>query len=353
LAALRPAPEASGLYWFNVDTGRFSPYRLSELPLTSIAVAPDGLRLAYTVAEDDLDLVDIPLDGSPVRPLLASRLRESGARYSPLSDEFAYVTGDQIRIRQSRSLAERVAVSDADFPADAVRGDFRHPAFSPDGRQIAYNKRFKIWISPSNGGQAVPLNEEDGQFGAEWSPDGVWLAYNLAKPQGSGLFKRRVGSNEAKIRLTDATCGAGPAWSPDGAWIACSLGPTGMSLIPSGGGPPKHVASGYEPHVVWSRDGEHLYLIRRSGDQREVGKLSWRTGTFQPLNRLPQDFVLSGSGTHAGRMSLSYDGRALVTTVARATGDIWILDGFRPPRPFWKRMLGLDRTRVPSDLTRF
>ena len=120
-----------------------------------------------------------------------------------------------------------------------------------------------------------------------------------------------------------------------------------MSLIPTGGGPPKVVATGYEPHAVWSRDSGYLYLIRRSGEQYQLGRLDWRTGKFQPLNELPPDLVITGSATHAGRMSLSNDGRAIVTTVERATGDIWILDGADPPRTLWNRLFAFDRTESP------
>jgi serine/threonine protein kinase/Tol biopolymer transport system component len=344
LAAVRtPQQGAGGLYWLQTEAGALSPFRLSELRLSRPAVSPDGSRLAYTVAETDLDIVEIPLDGSPVRPLVATRLIEQSARYSPLSDEFAYVTRGEIRIRQSRSLAERTVVSDASFPAgEGDRADLRSPAFSSDGARIAYNKRFRIWISPANGGQATPLNSTAGEFGAEWSPDGAWIAYNWARPQESGLFKQRVGSSEAAVRLTEEMCGVGPAWSPDGAWIACSMSAAGMSLVPADGGPPKALGQGYGPWGVWSRDGELLYVVRVQGDLRELGALRWRTGTFQPLNRLPPSLVILEREMHGGRMSLSYDGRSLIATAERATGDIWILDGFRPPRPFWKRMFGLD-----------
>jgi hypothetical protein len=234
-------------------------------------------------------------------------------------------------------------VSNASFPpGEESRNDLRSPAFSPDGARIAYNKRFQIWISPANGGQATRLNADDGEFGAEWSPDGAWIAYNWARRQGSGLFKQRVGSSEAAVRLTEEMCGVGPAWSPDGAWIACSMSAVGMSLVPAGGGPPKPLGQGYGPWAVWSRDGELLYVVRVNGDLRELGALRWRTGTFQPLNRLPPSLVIFEREMHGGRISLSYDGRSLVATAQRATGDIWILDGFRPPRAFWKRMLGVD-----------
>jgi hypothetical protein len=118
-----------------------------------------------------------------------------------------------------------------------------------------------------------------------------------------------------------------------------------MSLVPAAGGPPKSVGIGYEPYAIWSRDSDHLYVIRSSADRREVGRLAWRTGTFQPLIQLPPGFVISGSAAYTGRMSLSFDGRTLVATVDRATGDIWIMDGFRPPQPLWKRMFGLGRTQ--------
>jgi hypothetical protein len=39
-------------------------------------------------------------------------------------------------------------------------------------------------------------------------------------------------------------------------------------------------------------------------------------------------------------LSLSHDGKSLVTAVSRATGDIWILDGLRPPRAWLKSLLG-------------
>ena len=115
-----------------------------------------------------------------------------------------------------------------------------------------------------------------------------------------------------------------------------------MALVPAEGGPPKLLGGPYEAHAVWSRDSEHLYLIRDSGGRREVGQLNWRTGLFQPLNVLPPDFVITQASQYAGRISLSYDGRALVATVLRATGDIWILDGLQPPKPPWKRIVSRD-----------
>ena len=54
---------------------------------------------------------------------------------------------------------------------------------------------------------------------------------------------------------------------------------------------------------------------------------------------IPPDFAISNGMSWAGRLSLSYDGKSLVTAVSRATGDIWIADGIRPPQTWWSRLV--------------
>ena len=63
LVATLPSPDGdpfqgNGLYWCDLETGGFSTFRLSELPISLPSAAPDGHRLVYTVAEGDLDVID-------------------------------------------------------------------------------------------------------------------------------------------------------------------------------------------------------------------------------------------------------------------------------------------------------
>jgi Tol biopolymer transport system component len=334
----------SGLEWLDTRTGRLSPLISSESMVSYPSVSPDGSRVAYTVGETDLDLVEIPLDGSPIRPLLASRLSEHSVHYSPRGNEFAYVAageGSEIRIRQPATLAERVVVSGSDFPDQPGPARLAAVAFSPDGTKLAYNRDFTIWISPSNGGAPAKLTRESGEFAAEWSPDGAWIAFNYARPFFGGLVKVRVGAGEPEVRLRSGGCGpVAPAWSPDGAWIACGREPMGLELVPPDGGPPRSLGLQYEPAAAWSRDSQSLYVIRALEGRRELGELIWRTGAFRPISRIPSDFLINNTMSWAGRLSLSHDGKSLVTAVMRATGDIWILDGLRPPQTWWQRLTG-------------
>jgi hypothetical protein len=294
--------------------------------------------------EVDFDLVEIPLDGSPVRPLLASRLAEHSVQYSPRTSELVYVAGGdapEIRVRQPATLAERVVVSQSDFSGQSGPSSFGAAAFSPDGTKLAYNRNFEIWISPSNGGAPAKLTRTNGEFGPEWSPDGAWIAFNHAQPTFGGLVKVRVGAAEDVIRLRKGVCGAvAPAWSPDGAWIACGREATGLELVPATGGPPRSLGTQYEPLAVWSRDPGRLYVVRAVGGRREIGEVTWRTGAFRRIGWLPADFEISNAMSWGGRLSLSYDGKSLVTAIVQSTGDIWLLEGLRPPRAWWQRLVG-------------
>ena len=335
----------SGLEWLDTETGHLFPLMPSESALSYPSVSADGTRVAYTTTDLDYDLVEIPLDGSPIRPLLASRLPEHSVHYSPRAPEFAYTAaagGGEIRIRQPATLAERVVVSQSDFPDQKGQGRLAAAVFSPDGSKLAYNRNFDIWISPSNGGAPAQLtSEQGGEFGAEWSPDGAWIAFNYARPSFGGLVKLRIGAGESEVRLRKGPCGqVAPAWSPDGVWIACGRQPMGLDLVPANGGEPRFLGTQYEPVAAWSRDSKRVYVIRASEGRRELGELTWESGHFRAISQIPADFEIGTVMSWAGRLSVSYDASALVTAVSRATGDIWILDGLRPPQAGWQALLG-------------
>src|SRR5262249_42492812 len=55
----------------------------------------DG-TVAYMTNLSNLDLLELPLDGSAPRPLLATKQSESSVSWSPVAPEFAYVAERQI-----------------------------------------------------------------------------------------------------------------------------------------------------------------------------------------------------------------------------------------------------------------
>ena len=92
------------------------------------------------------------------------------------------------------------------------------PAYSPDGRWVAYKQGFDIWMARSDGSGARAVTEEGANDSAPaFSPDGKRIVFvrnadlHVANLDGTGV--KNVSNDPA--RIDDA-----PDWSPDGKRIA-------------------------------------------------------------------------------------------------------------------------------------
>jgi dipeptidyl aminopeptidase/acylaminoacyl peptidase len=98
------------------------------------------------------------------------------------------------------------------------------PRFSPDGTRMVFvsnlNGSPQVWTMPSTGGFPRLVTAFDDPVGfVTWSPDGQWLAFNvapggglneqiyLARPDGSGLRRLTEGGTENNFL---------GGWTPDG-----------------------------------------------------------------------------------------------------------------------------------------
>jgi Tol biopolymer transport system component len=164
--------------------------------------------------------------------------------------------------------------------------DDRGPAWSPDGRFLAFSRQsdyskpntniFDIhvldvarhtsrWLT-SRGSEGI------GEFNwdAAWSPDGRLLAHGFGW-RGSGIAVRDLGSGRVREIATfpPDVRAADFAWSPDGRLIAFTTGPgpgrPSIHVIPASGGHSSLlVADASEP--AWSPDGRHLAYVNLQGD---------------------------------------------------------------------------------------
>lgn len=192
-----------------------------------------------------------------------------------------------------------------------------HPAISPDGSRIVYQRmafdimkdlrRGRLWLLDADGGRHRPLTDgpQDDQA-AVWSPSGDRIAW-VSEQDGSAQIRVRwmdSGQSAVLTRLTELPNNL--AWSPDGRWLAFTkrvpsdskplaklpAKPKGADwapeaklidrigyrsddvgylvpgydhvfVIPAEGGTPRQVTRGDYQHVArpaWSRDGRALFV---------------------------------------------------------------------------------------------
>jgi serine/threonine protein kinase len=333
------------LWALDSATGKMTLLFPSTEVLTDPAVSPDGKSLAFSTGYVDFDVMEFPLDGGPARPLRATAHWEEGADWSPVSPEFVYATPEGIKLRSKDGSRESFLVTIGSF-GEKISYAYS-PTFSPDGARVAFvaysgvtGTDGRIWIAPVSGGPPAPLGDyKGGAFGPAWSPDGKWMATNWAESQWppTALAKIRIGSSDAPVVLANQACGFIPSWSPDGKRIVCSR--DGMLYtMPAEGGTAEFLGKEFEAIAAWSRDPRYLYTIRRAGGKRQLGKLEWRAGTFQPILDIPKDLFFNTNAFGQVRLSLAPDGKSLATTVVRNTGDIWILDGLQAPLNLFERL---------------
>ena len=313
------------------------------------AVSADGRRLAFTVQDEDYDLVEGTLDGAALRSVLATSRTEADPVWSPTRAQYAYVTNragrQEVWVRSGDGALERPLVTPASFP-DADTFLLGGLAFSPDGQRVAYQRRgpsgFRIWTSAVAGGPAVQLATGDAyQDAPTWSPDGSWIAFVFRRGTQWGLAKTRVGGGSPPIVLQEGVVyPSNPRWSPTGEWITVETR-EGFSLV-SPDGANHRVLSDEAPLVHgWSRDGKVIYGIRPAdGGRLQLVSLDVTGGPETVLGRdlgpsPPSDDPLEG-------FSLAPDGRTFLTSILRLRGDVWLLEGFEPPvgplDRLWRRL---------------
>jgi tricorn protease len=141
----------------------------------------------------------------------------------------------------------------------------RNPAWSPDGRWVAYwsdaTGEYELWLRAADGSGEPRQLTRDGasertwRYGARWSPDGKRLAY---------------ADRSARLRVVDAASGAvtdvdrgthgdltNHSWSPDSRWLAYSK------------------TSGQPRASLWAWSADQKRAFRLTSDDTIEGEPVW------------------------------------------------------------------------------
>jgi TolB protein len=231
--------------------------------------APDGSLIAFSrLPQGGLSHVwAMAPNGTELRPVGAlcpvganeqTCPDDSGASFSPDSERIAFTqsTGRVKQDRQGEGWIEHSALAVMNRNGSARRvvyhgapfsGDLRYPVFSPDGRQLVFERQVSSFAKPA-GKHAVYVigldgsglrrltrwSESDGD-NPDWSPNGKWILFHShvddSKGQSQYFLIRPDGTGHRQItHFRKGTHVASASFSPNGRSIVFAKGPEGGNV---------------------------------------------------------------------------------------------------------------------------
>ena len=137
------------------------------------------------------------------------------------------------------------------------------PAFSPDGRTIAYMSAHELWLMDADGGNQRQLTRA-GELSEypSWSPDGRALAFSGHRGGDFEVLRIDAAGGEERNLTNTPGDDKWPAWSPDGKQIAY-ISDDDVYVMAADGSGPRNVSKTpnlYENHPSWTPDGRLTFL---------------------------------------------------------------------------------------------
>src|SRR5207249_3541668 len=267
-SGLRSVLFTGGVFGFYVPTGHLL-YAVGE----TIRAAPFDLdRLTVTGAA--LPVVDSvamnPTDGAA-----AFDVSENGTlAYLPVS---SYVRETELVLVDRRGNESRA------LPAS---DRYDHPRLSPEGGRIAVDIRSAnslgdVWVFQVGRSGGLRLTAEGGRdFGAEWTPDGRWMAYDSDESGRVEVYAQSYPNPSLKRWKVSPANGSEPMWTRGGRELVYRKGDSMMTVsvdLQNGrSGAPRALFGGPYPDSPArtrprsydvSRDGERLLLTTLPAEQ--------------------------------------------------------------------------------------
>jgi Tol biopolymer transport system component len=290
--------------------------------------------IAFAGQDVEFNIERMPFDAETGRPMGEPKAITSGHSLNYFFD--VAPNGRSVVFESHRGSSYhifRVDIDEASVNQLTSDGAFddRSPRWSPDERTIAFTRRgvneeeevkTSLWLMAADGANPQPLLEAATSF--RWMPDGRGIVYLSALDTQFYLFD--VAAKIAR-RLTDEPGIPGVfSLSPDGQWLlsqSTTGGTVDLRAVQTSGGPSRAIVEtpreDYHPFV--SPSGKWLYF---QPDHKNLYRVpgpaqGWRQATPEKVTNFPE------SGLFLEDPQISRDGRWLLYSRARITGDIWLM----------------------------
>lgn len=310
-------------------------------------VANDLYRSGLFNPLDESDMIERPLDEASIRfgtwRLLKVDYIVIGRVRKPASGQGHELVYQLFNVHtQEKLLSQITTVGEGDLRFGAHRvADAIYQALTgvpgAFSTRIAYvtatgldkNQRFELVVADADGyaPQSV-VGSPEPLLSPAWSPDGRKLAYVSFEKGNSAIYIQEVATGARELISSERGINGAPAFSPDGRKLALTLSRSGNPEIYV-----RDLATGHETQLTqhwaidtepaWSPDGKTLYFTSDRGGKPQIYRLAASGGN-------PERVTLSGD--YNARASMAPDGKRMA--VAQGRGNeyriaVWDIEARR------------------------
>ena len=237
---------------------------------THPAISPDGKLIAYCSNKDSSAFQVWIAAASGANARRVVEIKEGSScdpAWSPDGRQLAFV------IREKKDAAGTIAIVNVDGSGQRTLAPGTHPSWSGTGDAIVYQELAGkylrvVVIKPDGSGKRVLVEGDENDFAPAWSPDGKTIAFVSDRNEACAIYLSAADGSGSLHRLAFSEKGqvANPAWFRDSTRVVFEIGARNGTMRDSKARCtimmlPHIIAAasieGGGPHLVTRTDGVH------------------------------------------------------------------------------------------------